>query len=70
LISSFMVYQAESTRNLEESFLVDSRAALNLNPGIDEYGIPAVYPPYDLVCTVTGDNDVEMNWQNAEIYDA
>ncbi|MFQ6104604.1 MAG: hypothetical protein ACE5OP_09970 [Candidatus Glassbacteria bacterium] len=37
---------------------------------VDEYGIPAVYPPYDLTCTVTEDNDIEMNWTNAEVYDA
>jgi hypothetical protein len=36
---------------------------------IDEYGIPAVYPPYDLVCTVTPDNDVSMTWSNGDAYD-
>jgi hypothetical protein len=36
---------------------------------IDEYGIPLVYPPYDLWCSVTEDNDVQLNWTNAEEYD-
>lgn len=36
---------------------------------IDEYGIPAVYPPYGLVCTVTSDRDVELTWSNGESYD-
>jgi hypothetical protein len=34
---------------------------------IDEYGIPAVYPPYDLVCEVTDDNDVSMTWKRADL---
>jgi hypothetical protein len=36
---------------------------------LDEYGIPAVYPPYDLVCTVTPEGDVRLFWINAEAYD-
>jgi hypothetical protein len=37
---------------------------------LDEYGIPAVYPPFDLVCDVTGDNDVDMSWTNGGTYDS
>jgi hypothetical protein len=37
---------------------------------VDEYGIPAVYPPYDLVCDVTIDGDVDMSWTNAGTYDS
>ena len=36
---------------------------------LDEYGIPAVYPPYDLSCTVTEEWDVYLSWSNAEEYD-
>jgi hypothetical protein len=37
---------------------------------LDEYGIPDCgYPPYDLVCTVTPENDVSLTWTNGDPYD-
>ena len=36
---------------------------------VDEYGIPVVYPPYDLSCTVTVEGHVVMEWTNAEEYE-
>ncbi len=36
---------------------------------VDEYGIPAVYPPTDLACEVTVDADVSMSWTNSQDYD-
>ena len=36
---------------------------------VDEYGIPRVYPPYDLYCIVSGYWEVHLEWTNAEEYD-
>ena len=53
-----------------ESYHLDLLPNIGPPMDVDEYGIPAVYPPYDLVCTVTEENAVDMSWTNAEEYDA
>ncbi len=37
---------------------------------IDVYGLPDVYPPTDLACTVTEDADVELAWTGNDDYTA
>ncbi len=37
---------------------------------VDEYGIPVVYPPFDLICEVTWEGDTDLAWTNAEEYDS
>lgn len=37
---------------------------------LDEYGIPAVYPPSDFTCELTPEGYVQMSWTNPEDYDA
>ena len=51
-----------------ESYHLDLLPNFGPPMDVDEYGIPAVYPPYDLICDVTVDNDVQMFWSNAEEY--
>jgi hypothetical protein len=36
---------------------------------LDEYGIPEVYPPYDLVCVATPENNVQLTWTNGDAYE-